>query len=45
VGRLPPNYVLSDPYVDVALVGAHDAGGRKARLSELRVVELNNEIG
>ena len=34
VGRLLLNYVLSDPYVDVAL-----AGMRKPRF-----VELNNEI-
>jgi predicted aldo/keto reductase-like oxidoreductase len=34
VGRLLLNYVLSDPYVDVALVG----------MREPRFVELNNEI-
>ena len=34
VGRLLLNYVLSDPYVDVALVGMRDP----------RFVELNNEI-
>jgi aryl-alcohol dehydrogenase-like predicted oxidoreductase len=34
VGRLLLNYVLSDPYVDVALVGVR----------ELRFVELNNAI-
>jgi predicted aldo/keto reductase-like oxidoreductase len=34
VGRLLLNYVLSDPYLDVALVG----------LREPRFVELNNEI-
>jgi predicted aldo/keto reductase-like oxidoreductase len=34
VGRLLLNYVLSDPYVDVALVGVR----------ETRFVELNNEI-
>jgi predicted aldo/keto reductase-like oxidoreductase len=34
VGRLLLNYVLSDPYVDVALTGVH----------EPRFVELNNEI-
>ena len=34
VGRLLLNYVLSDPYVDVALVS----------LREPRLVELNNEI-
>jgi hypothetical protein len=39
VGRLRLNYVLSDPYVDVALVGV-----REARLREPRFVELNNEI-
>ena len=38
-GRLLLNYVLSDPYVDVALVGV-----REARLRESRFVELNNEI-
>ena len=38
VGRLLVNYVLSDPYVDVALVGGHEAC-----LSEPRFVELNNE--
>ena len=39
VGRLLLNYVLSDPYVDVATVG-----GREPRLREPRFVELNNEI-
>ena len=34
VGRPLLNYVLSDPYVDVALVG----------MREPRFVELNNEI-
>jgi predicted aldo/keto reductase-like oxidoreductase len=34
VGRLLLNYVLSDPYVDVALVG----------MREPRFMELNNEI-
>ena len=34
VGRLLLNYVLSDPYVDVALIGRR----------EPRFVELNNEI-
>ena len=34
VGKLLLNYVLSDPYVDVALVG----------MREPRFVELNNEI-
>jgi predicted aldo/keto reductase-like oxidoreductase len=34
VGRLLLNYVLSDPYVDVALVG----------MREPRLVDLNNEI-
>jgi hypothetical protein len=34
VGRLLLNYVLSDPYVDVALVG----------MREPHFVELNNEI-
>jgi hypothetical protein len=34
VGRLLLNYVLSDPYMDVALVG----------MRETRFVELNNEI-
>jgi predicted aldo/keto reductase-like oxidoreductase len=34
VGRLLLNYVLSDPYVHVALVG----------MREPRFVELNNEI-
>jgi predicted aldo/keto reductase-like oxidoreductase len=34
VGRLLLNYVLSDPHVDVALVG----------MREPRFVELNNEI-
>jgi hypothetical protein len=33
------NYVLSDPYVDVALVQ-----GRAPRPCEPRFVELNNEI-
>jgi hypothetical protein len=44
VGRLLLNYVLSEPYVDVALVGAHGACGHEARLGEPRFVELNNEI-
>jgi hypothetical protein len=39
VGRLLLNYVLSDPYVDVALVE-----GRVPRPREPRFVELNNEI-
>jgi hypothetical protein len=39
VGRLLLNYVLSDPYVDVALVGV-----RGPRLRGTRFVELNNEI-
>jgi hypothetical protein len=34
VGRLLLNYVLSDPHVDVALVG----------MRELRYVEINNAI-
>ena len=34
VGKLLLNYVLSDPYVDVALIG----------MREPRFVELNNEI-
>jgi hypothetical protein len=34
VGRLLLNYVLSDPYVDVALVG----------MREQRYVEINNAI-
>ena len=34
MGRLLLNYVLSDPYVDVALTGVR----------EPRFVELNNEI-
>jgi hypothetical protein len=34
VGRLLLNYVLSDPYVDVALVG----------MREPRFADLNNEI-
>ena len=34
VGRLLLNYVLSDPYIDVALVG----------MREPRFVDLNNEI-
>jgi hypothetical protein len=34
VGRLQLNYVLSDPYMDVAPVG----------MREPRFVELNNEI-
>ena len=33
------NYVLSDPYVDVALVGGHGAC-----LREPRFVDRNNEI-
>jgi hypothetical protein len=39
VGRLLLNYVLSDPYVDVALVGM-----RGPRTRGTRFVELNNEI-
>ena len=39
VGRLLLNYVLSDPYVDVARVR-----GRVPRPGEPRFVELNNEI-
>jgi len=39
VGRLLLNYVLSDPYVDVAMVDGHGAC-----LREPRFVELNNEI-
>jgi predicted aldo/keto reductase-like oxidoreductase len=39
VGRLLLNYVLSDPYMDVALVGGHGTC-----LSEPRCVDLNNEI-
>jgi predicted aldo/keto reductase-like oxidoreductase len=39
VGRLLLNYLLSDPHVDVALVGV-----REARLRELRSVDMNNEI-
>ena len=39
VGRLLLNYVLSDPYVDVALVGGHGTC-----LGEPRFVELNNAI-
>jgi hypothetical protein len=39
VGSLLLNYVLSDPYVDVALVSV-----REARLREPRFVEPNNEI-
>jgi len=39
VGRLLLNYVLSDPYVDVALVR-----GRIPRPREPRFVALNNEI-
>ena len=34
MGRLLLNYVLSDPFMDVALVGVR----------ETRFVELNNEI-
>ena len=34
VGKLLLNYVLSDPYVDVALIG----------MREPRYVEINNEI-
>jgi hypothetical protein len=44
VGRLLLNYVLSDPYVGVALVGGHEACAREARRGEPRFVELNNEI-
>ena len=39
MGRLLLNYVLSDPYMDVAPVGRHGAC-----LSEPRFAELNNEI-
>jgi hypothetical protein len=39
VGQLLLNYVLSDPYVDVALVGGHGAC-----FGETRFVQLNNEI-
>ena len=39
MGRLLLNYVLSDPYVDVALVGM-----RSPRPRGTRFVELNNEI-
>ena len=39
VGRLLLNYVLSDPYVDVALVGM-----RSLRSRGTRSLELNNEI-
>jgi hypothetical protein len=39
VGRLLLNYVLSDPFVDVALVGM-----RGPRPRGTRFVELNNEI-
>jgi hypothetical protein len=39
VGRLLLNHVLSDPYVDVALVQ-----GRAPRPRDTRFVELNNEI-
>jgi hypothetical protein len=39
VGCLLLNYVLSDPYVDVALVGGHEAC-----LREPWSVELNNDI-
>ena len=39
MGRLLLNYVLSDLYVDVALVGM-----RGPRLRGTRFVELNNEI-
>jgi hypothetical protein len=39
VGRLLLDYVLSDPYVDVALVGGHGTC-----LGEPRFVELNNAI-
>ncbi len=39
MGRLLLNYVLSDPYVDVALVE-----GRVSRPREPRFVDLNNEI-
>ena len=43
VGRLLLNYVLSDPYVDVALVGMR-ARARVPRRRGPRFVELNNEI-
>jgi hypothetical protein len=39
VGRLPLNYVLSNPYVDVVLVGRH-----VPCLGEPRFVELSNEM-
>jgi hypothetical protein len=39
VGSLLLNYVLSDPYMDVAPVSV-----REARLREPRFVEPNNEI-
>jgi hypothetical protein len=39
VGRLLLNYVLSDTYVDVALVGGHGAC-----LGEPRFVELNKAV-
>jgi hypothetical protein len=39
VGRLLLNYVLSDPYVDVALVKGHASCPRDPRF-----VELSNEI-
>ena len=42
--RLPLNYVLWDPYVDVALVGVRGARGHGTCLSEPRFVDLNNEI-
>jgi hypothetical protein len=44
MSRLLLNYVLSDPYVDVALVGVREARGHGTCLGEPRFVELNNEI-
>ena len=44
MGRLLLNYVLSDPYVDVALVGGRETRGHVPCLSEPRFVELNHEI-
>ena len=44
VGQLLLNYVLSDPYVDVALAGVHGTRGREARLGEPRFVDLNSAI-
>ena len=43
MGRLLLNYVLSDPYVDVALVGMR-ARARVLRRRRPRFVELNSEI-